>query len=175
MHMAPIETPTVFEPDASNTRMLRDAFGRFATGVTIVTAQSDQGPVAITANSFSSLSLDPALVLWAPDRNSRRFPYFEAAQNFAIHVLAADQEELCFRISRDAFGLQAGDFQLNDHDVPVLGGCLASFECTQRSVFDGGDHAIVVGQVQRATYHEAREPLGYFCGKVGTFVVKETT
>jgi len=170
-----IKGSQVFVPDASNTRMLRDAFGRFATGVTIVTAQSEHGPIAITANSFSSVSLDPPLVLWSPDKNSRRFTHFEGASNYAIHVLAADQDELCWRVSRNAYGLQAADFDLNEKNVPVLRDCLARFECEQRSVFDGGDHAIVVGEVLRATYQEEREALGFFGGKVGKFVAKETS
>lgn len=175
MHMAPIEAPKVFEPDATNTRLLRDAFGRFATGVTIVTAQSEKGPIAITANSFSSVSLNPPLVLWSPDKNSHRFVHFESAKYFAIHVLAVDQDELCWRISKDAYGLKPGDFELNDKNVPVMRDCLAHFECSQRSVFDGGDHAIVVGEVLRATYHEERDALGFFGGKIGKFVAKEAS
>ena len=159
-----------FEPQPDNTRMLRDAFGRFATGVTIVTAQSINGPIAITANSFSSVSLNPPLVLWSPDKNSRRFSHFETAQNYAIHILAADQDELCWRISGNANGLKPEDYRLNDDGVPVLHNCLASFECKQRSIFEGGDHAIVLGEVVRATYQENREALGFFGGKIGRFV-----
>jgi flavin reductase (DIM6/NTAB) family NADH-FMN oxidoreductase RutF len=67
---------TQFKPDHDNTRMLRDAFSRFMSGITIVTAASDQGPVGITASSFSSLSLNPPLVLWSPAIESRRFEFF---------------------------------------------------------------------------------------------------
>ena len=175
MHMSPVPPTKAFTPDGSNTRLLRDAFGRFATGVTIVTAMSDQGPVAITANSFSSVSLDPPLVLWSPDKNSRRFTYFVGAENYAIHVLAADQDELCWRVSSDAFGLREGDYLVNAQNVPILPDCLARFECSQRSVFEGGDHAIVVGEVLRATYQEARDALGFFGGKIGKFVAKEAS
>ena len=83
---------TDFIPDETNGRLLRAAFSKFASGVTVVTAMSEEGPVGITANSFSSLSIDPPLVIWSPSVGSRRFPYFENAEYFAIHVLAADQE-----------------------------------------------------------------------------------
>jgi len=120
---------TAFKPDRSNTRALRDAFGRFASGVTIVTAPSEDGPVGITANSFSSLSLDPPLVLWSPDAGSRRFPYFERATHYAIHVLAAEQANLCHGFSRSPFAFDEIDGEFNEHNVPLISGCLARFEC----------------------------------------------
>lgn len=162
-----------FVPSADNTRLLRDAFGRFATGVTIVTTMTENGPIAITANSFSSLSLNPPLVLWAPDRNSRRFVHFEAAQRYAIHVLADTQQELCWRIARNAFGLTDRDFVTSDQGIPVLTDCLACFHCEQRSVFDGGDHAIVVGEVKHASFDDSRHALGFFGGQMGTFVPQQ--
>lgn len=160
---------TVFEPDDSNTRLLRDAFGRFATGVTIVTANTPDGVVAITANSFSSVSLTPPLVLWSPDRNSRRFPYFVEAEHYAIHVLAAEQNALCWSVAKDVYGLRALDLALNAEGVPVLENCLARFECTQKAVYDGGDHAIVLGTVNRAEMREEGDALAFFKGQVGQF------
>lgn len=158
-----------FVPDPSNTRLLRDAFGRFATGVTIVTAATDDGPVAITANSFSSVSLTPPLVLWSPDRNSRRFPYFEKAEHYAIHVLAAEQGDLCWHVAKDAFGLKEKTFDVNAEGVPVLEGCLARFECTRTAIYEGGDHAIMLGHVNRATMREDGEALTFFKGQMGLF------
>ena len=102
-----------FVPGADNQRTLRDAFGRFATGVTIVTVASDEGPIAITANSFSSVSMDPPLVLWSPQKSSRRFPYFVNATHFAIHVLTAEQDELCWRVAKDALGVTQMQTQTN--------------------------------------------------------------
>jgi flavin reductase (DIM6/NTAB) family NADH-FMN oxidoreductase RutF len=75
-------------------RRLRDALGQFATGVTVVTTMTPAGPLGITANSFASVSLVPPLVLWSPARKSARFPAFEAASHFAIHVLSCDQRAL---------------------------------------------------------------------------------
>lgn len=169
MSVHPTGGKTSFVPDPDNTRLLRDAFGRFATGVTIVTAACDQGVVAITASSFSSVSLTPPLVLWSPDRNSRRFPYFEQANHYAIHVLAADQDDLCWTVAKDAFGLNGRDLQRNAHGVPILEGCLARFECTRTAIYEGGDHAIVLGHVDRATMLEDGDALTFYKGKMGQF------
>lgn len=156
-----------FVPAPDNTRLLRDAFGRFATGVTIVTAASEQGVVAITANSFTSVSLTPPLVLWSPDRNSRRFPYFEEARHYAIHVLAADQDDLCWQVAKDAFGLNHLQLAQNKNGVPLLENCLARFECTRSAIHDGGDHAIVLGHVDRATMREEGDALTFYKGQMG--------
>lgn len=158
-----------FVPTAENTRTLRHAFGRFATGVTVVTCQSESGPVGITANSFTSLSLTPPLVLWAPDKSSRRFPYFRNAKHFAIHVLAHDQSDLCWSIAKDMHGLSKENLTINPEGVPLLGGCLARFECIQHAVHDGGDHEIVVGRVLRAALNEEGDALAFFKGKMNRF------
>ncbi len=156
-----------FVPAPDNTRLLRDAFGRFATGVTIVTAACDKGAVAITANSFSSVSLSPPLVLWSPDKTSRRFPYFETAQHFAIHVLAADQDDLCWQVAKDAFGLNQLVLERNEDGVPLLDNCLARFECTRSALHDAGDHMIVLGHVDRATMREGGDALTFYNGQMG--------
>ncbi|SFR53390.1 NADH-FMN oxidoreductase RutF, flavin reductase (DIM6/NTAB) family [Yoonia tamlensis] len=166
------KTQRSFVPDANNTRQLRDAFGRFATGVTIVTVATPNGPMAITANSFSSLSLDPPLVLWAPDKGSRRFAHFAQAEHFAIHVLAADQEDLCWRIARDGAGLAEMAPATNAEGVPVLAGCLARFECRHYASYDGGDHEIVVGQVLRAAQRDDGDALTFFRGKMAGHIAQ---
>ncbi len=158
-------TVTAFRPDRTNTRALRDAFGRFASGVTVVTAPSGDGPVGITANSFSSLSLDPPLVLWSPDAGSRRFPYFERAPHYAIHVLAAEQANLCQAFARSPFAFDGAAVSENEHGVPLIGGCLARFECALRAIHPGGDHRIVVGEVLRAEMREG-EALAFYAGRL---------
>lgn len=158
------EMPEVFEPSSETTRALRDAFARFATGVTVVTCASEQGPVAMTANSFSSISLEPAIVMWAPGRNSRRYPAFAAAQHYAIHVLAANQEDLCTHFATNGFGLNDVEHDLNPHGVPVLAQCLARFECRQTAIHPAGDHAIILGEVERAAFRSG-DALTFFSGK----------
>jgi flavin reductase (DIM6/NTAB) family NADH-FMN oxidoreductase RutF len=157
-----------FVPGEETAREFRDALGRFATGVTIVTTMTDQGPLGITANSFASVSLDPPLVLWSPARTSRRFPAFEAATHYAIHVLGEDQRELCAHFSRDGFAFDALDWRKGDHGIPEIAGCLARFDCERTAAHDGGDHLIIVGRVLSA---EARDgaPLVFSSGRYGHF------
>ena len=158
---------TSFSPDKDTSRQLRDAFGKFATGITVITASSADGPVAIVANSFSSVSLDPALVLWSVDRSARRFPFFEAAHHYAIHVLAAEQLDLCKQVSRDVFALRGQGHGQNSDGVPLIDHCLARFECRRVAAHDAGDHVIVVGQVQRTEMRDGA-PLTFFGGDFGS-------
>ncbi|MGY6410577.1 MAG: flavin reductase family protein [Alkalilacustris sp.] len=157
---------TRFTPGPDTARLMRDALGRFVTGVTVVTAATPTGAIGITANSFTSVSLDPALVLWCPARASRRFPHFDAAGHFAIHVLGADQLDLARR-----FAAGAGGFEAEDHSpegIPTLPGALARFDCALHAAHDGGDHSIVVGRVLRAELR-AGAPLVFSGGDFGQF------
>jgi len=151
-----------------NERDLRDALGRFATGVTVVTTTSPAGPLGITANSFASVSLAPPLVLWSPARHSRRFPAFEAASHFAVHVLSADQRPLAEAFSRAGEGWPEVAFTPGIGDAPLLDGCTARFECRHDSAHDGGDHLIVVGEVLRLNRAD-QPPLLFHRGRYGTF------
>jgi len=157
-----------FTPNAENTRLLRDAFGRFATGVTVITTATDDGPAGITANSFSSLSLEPALVLWSPAKGSRRFDDFAKAPRFAIHILTDDQAHVCEGFARDKGAFVGLDYQTNAHGVPLINNCLARLECRHVATHPGGDHVIVVGEVTNAEINEGNA-LGFFAGKYGVF------
>lgn len=158
-----------FTPDSDNQRLLRDAFGRFATGVTVVTVNTPDGPAAITANSFSSVSMEPPLVLWSASREARRFSYFEQAQHFAVHILASTQSALCWEVAGNAYCLRERDLVLNDKGVPFLDGALARFECSRYATYDGGDHAIFVGKVQQVAMREDGDALAFFKGEAGVF------
>lgn len=149
-------------------RSFRDALGQYATGVTVVTCNAPSGPVGITANSFASVSLDPPLVLWSPARASRRFPFFEAAERFAIHILGAEQTNVCRAFVRDGAAFDAVDWTTGDADVPLIEGCLARFECAREAVHEGGDHIIVVGRVLRASVRTGA-PLVFCAGGYGGF------
>lgn len=129
-------------------RDLRNALGRFATGVTVVTTMTAGGPLGITANSFSSVSLDPPLVLWSPARKSSRFPAFEAAPYFAIHILSDAQRDLAERFAKGSDFTEIL-FESGHGGTPLLAGCAARFECRHAAGHDGGDHLIVVGEVLR--------------------------
>jgi flavin reductase (DIM6/NTAB) family NADH-FMN oxidoreductase RutF len=146
---------------------LRGAFGRFATGLTVVTATGEEGPVGITANSFSSVSLDPPMVLWSIARSSRRFDRFVDARFQAIHILGADQMDLSRRFFRDGRDFSGLDTALGIGGVPLLAGALARLECEIVSRMDCGDHAVLVGQV-RAMDTSDGEPLVFAAGRYGT-------
>jgi flavin reductase (DIM6/NTAB) family NADH-FMN oxidoreductase RutF len=156
-------------PGPGRTRALRDAFGRFATGVTVITTATPDGPVAITANSFSSLSLDPPLLLWSPGKFSKRFGVFAGAEYFAVHVLAAEQGALCTRFARDGRAFEGLGAVPGPGGAPLLPDCLARFACRTAAVHDGGDHAIVVGEVLSFALREGA-PLVFSQGAYGRFV-----
>lgn len=154
-----------FVPDAANARAFRDALGRFATGVVVVTVA---GPMGFTANSFASLSMDPPLVLWSPARAAARYPVLVAARHYAIHVLGADQGDLARRFVRGGAGFDGLAHDTNAQDVPVIPGVLARFDCVQHALHDGGDHTIVVGRVIRAAMADGA-PLVFSAGRYGGF------
>jgi len=159
----------IVDPNAADARALRAALGRYATGVTVVTAQAPDGPVGITVNSFTSLSLDPPLVLWCPAVSSARYAAFAKATHYAIHVLAADQLELCRRFAKDGRDFEGVGADRTPEGVPALPGVLARFDCTAEANHPGGDHAILVGRVLRAVTR-AGDPLLFWGGRYGDFL-----
>ena len=134
---------------AFDARALRNALGRFATGVTIITTVDAQAaPVGLTANSFNSLSLDPPLVLWSLRRNSPNLPIFAAATFFAVNVLGEAQLDLSRRFASpvdDKFA--EGQWAAGAGGVPLLAGCAAVFECERVAQQDAGDHVLFIGRV----------------------------
>lgn len=157
-----------FSPEG-NPRAFRDALGRFATGVTLVTCNApDAGLLGFAANSFAAVSLDPALVLWSPARASSRFDHFAKAEHYSIHVLADHQHDLIARFMRGGAGFDGMDFTRSAEGVPQIAGVLARFDCRQHATHDGGDHLIVVGQVLRVAYDEGA-PLLFSQGRYGHF------
>lgn len=156
-----------FAPDA-DVRAFRSALGAFATGVTVITTDSADGPVGIIANSFASVSLDPPLVLWSPAKNSHRFEHFGNAQRFAIHVLCADQHHICDGFTKSKTAFAGLDWVTSPSGVPLINGAAACFECSLETTHDAGDHTIVVGRVIRA-HHGGGDPLVFHAGKFGQF------
>ncbi len=157
-----------FEPSHETARDYRNALGRFGTGVTVITCNTGDGPLGITANSFASLSLDPPLVLWSPAKSSSRYPFFMAADHFAIHVIGAEQTALCTAFARNGNPFDQFDWEHGAHDVPLLSNCLSRFECTKTAEHDGGDHTIVVARVTRVTSRDGA-PLLFYSGRYGGF------
>ncbi len=136
-----------------DSRAFRHCLGQFATGVTIVTTTRDQRPVGVTANSFTSVSLDPPLVLWSIGRQSRSFAAFESAEYCAINILSASQIRLAQRFSsRDEDKFADVDWSPGLGGAPLLAGALAQLECRRQVAYEGGDHLILIDRVlQHAT------------------------
>ncbi len=164
--------PPEYSPD--DARRFRSALGAFATGVTIVTCRDAAGrDVGLTANSFNSVSLEPPMVLWSLARSARSLPAFLEASEFAVHVLAADQEELSLRFAARGFDKFAGlDLERGPGQLPMLRGCSARFLCRTAFRHEGGDHVIFVGEVQ-AFDHSDRPPLLFHGGRYVVAVQKE--
>lgn len=144
----------------------RRALGTFTTGVTVITARSAQGePVGVTANSFSSVSLDPPLVLWSLAKTAHSLPVFEAAEYFAIHILAAGQEDLSNRFaSRGEDKFANLEVQNGLGGAPLLGDCSTRMQCKTVYQYEGGDHIIFVGEVVDLVNNQV-PPLVFQAGK----------
>jgi flavin reductase (DIM6/NTAB) family NADH-FMN oxidoreductase RutF len=154
----------------------RRALSRFATGVAIVTARgAGSVPVGMTCNSFTSLSLEPALVQWSIANSSRSYASICVATHFAIHVLKAPQRELCHQFSaRDTDRFANVALETGLHDLPLLQNCHARFECEVYARHEAGDHTIIVGRVLRLSQSEG-EPLIFYGGALLRAVSLEAT
>ena len=142
--------------------------GCFATGVTIVTTiNADGEPIGLTANSFTSVSLDPPLILFSLAKTSANLETFEKAGKFAVNVNHIGQQPAAGKFaSRGVARFEDVDWALREEGgSPILAGSLASFDCTTHAVHDGGDHVIFIGHVNHASYAPHRDPLLYFRGK----------
>ncbi len=154
-------------------RHFRDVLGRFASGVTVVTAMSGTTPVGLTCQSFSSVSLDPPLVLFVPARSSRAWPLIRAAGSFCVNILAADQTWLSNTMAGRGTDKFAGLEWTPSAGTgsPVLPGTLGHVDCTVHAVHEAGDHDVVVGSVvglvARGGVAE-RDPLLFYRGRYRT-------
>lgn len=147
-------------------RALRAAFGSFMTGVTVVTALRDDGtPVGFTANSFSSVSLDPPLLLVCPGKFLSSYEAFARCRHFAVNILSEGQEAVS-----NTFASFKGDrfaevaHRLNAHGVPLIEGATAQFSCTTEQIVPAGDHCILIGRVEEM-HHSDSPGLGYVNGQ----------
>ncbi len=155
-----------FEAMVFDQREFRNALGRFATGVTVITTVGANGkPEGITANSFSGLSLEPPLVQWCIGKSAPTHDIFKESHHFAVNILRADQRHLS-----NQFATPSVDKFVGIDWLPGLGGCpivgdpLAAFECGNWAQNDGGDHTILIGEVLKFRYKEG-EPLLFSAGK----------
>ncbi len=153
-----------------DTRTLRDALGCFATGVTVVSTVNGTGEFfGLTANSFTSLSLDPPLVLFCLDHKALSFDAFHDAGHFVVNVLGEGQEELSAHFARSSVDKWNGlAYETWESGCPVLPDCIAVLECHTVARHEGGDHLIIIGRVERVRYDEGEvRPLLYYKGRYG--------
>lgn len=150
----------------TDSRQLRDALGRFATGVCVISAVTGEGKsLGLTANSFASVSLDPPLVLWSLQNNSDVFDVFSSPRYFAINVLAKEHHEHSGRYAKKGDHELAPDhFTPGKFGAPLVHDALVSFECELHATHEGGDHLIIVGRVLDMRTREGGEPLLFYSG-----------
>ena len=146
-----------------DTRLYRRTCGQFVTGITVVTTLDSHGhPHGMTVNSFSSVSLDPPLVLVSIDLKNAILGHFISSSWFAINILAEHQEDLSRRFSRPSENRFIGvDWHAGPSGTPLLDGVLAQLECSVLRTFEAGDHTVLIGQVRRAGSTEGK-PLVFF-------------
>ncbi len=148
----------------------RTVMGHFASGVTVITAVDGDEPVGMAANSFTSVSLDPPLVLFCAAYSSSTWPRIQKAGAFCVNILADDQEHVCRLMAQkgiDRFA-QIG-WHAGPTGSPVLDGALAHIDCTTVAEHDAGDHVIVVGRVLELAVHHEGGPLCFYRGGYGSF------
>ena len=156
--------------DTLDPRALRVALGHFATGVAVVTASAASGPpIGMTVNSFSSVSLDPPLILFSIDKRAFSLDAFRAARGFAVNVLSGHQRELSARFAHALSDKWVGvGFHVGHNGAPLLQGALAHFECVPWADYDGGDHLIFVCRILRFALAGGSDPLVFFAGRYAT-------
>lgn len=153
-------------PGVMDQRTFRDVVGHFGTGVTVITALGPEGPLGFTCQSFTSLSLDPPLIMFGPARTSSSWPGIRSVGRFSVNILSAGNEELSSTFARSGVDRFAGlDWTLSPNGAPRLPGILASLDCELQAEHDGGDHTIVVAAVQALEIHQSGDPLLYYRGR----------
>jgi 3-hydroxy-9,10-secoandrosta-1,3,5(10)-triene-9,17-dione monooxygenase reductase component len=149
---------------------IRTVLGHFATGVAIITAMNDGEPVGMACNSFTSVSLEPALVLFCAAKSSSTWPHIQAAKKWAANILAEDGEEMCRLFAQkgaDRFGHIS--YNAGRTGAPLLDDAIAFVDCETIAEHDAGDHLIVVGRVLELGYDPESKPLLFYRGGYGRF------
>lgn len=155
-------------------RPLRSVLGRFATGVAVVTTVRRGHPAGLTVNSFTSLSLDPPLVLWCLNRASSHRAAFTAAPHFAVQLLGAGQRDLAARFAGPGDRFDRLPFETGPHGVPLLDGTIGTLICRRDRIVPAGDHLVLIGEV--LDHHaEPGAPLLFLDGRFHRGPAPETT
>jgi len=160
-----MQSPVESGAPSTNGGAFRRTLGEFATGVAVITTTVKGVSYGMTSNSFASVSLDPPLVLWSIRRESQSFAAFESCSHFAVNVLAGDQIELSQHFARSGPNkFESVRYANGRGDAPLLHGIAASFECRRTCAHEGGDHLILLGEVEAFSRYE-RAPLIFSKGR----------
>ena len=150
-----------------DTKAFRQALAAFPTGVAVIIANDGVYTSGITVNSFTSVSLDPPLVLWCLAKDSQRYDVFIKAPGFTVSILGTEHEEVSSRLARQGeHRLEGLPLHRTELGVPALAEALAVFECERHGAQDGGDHTILLGRVLRFS-RRAGAPLVFHGGRYG--------
>ncbi len=151
---------------SQDSRAFRDALGHFATGVAVVSAAGEAGPLGLTINSFASVSLEPPLILWSLDKGSDRFAALMKASHFAVNMLGGEARELAQLLAcKGQSGLGGETVRMSARGLPLLACAIAHFECSVEHRYEGGDHVIFVGRVLAFDHTSHSDPLIYYRGR----------
>jgi 3-hydroxy-9,10-secoandrosta-1,3,5(10)-triene-9,17-dione monooxygenase reductase component len=168
-HLHTYTTGVADENGVVDTALYRQVMGQFLAGVTIITASHEGKPVGMAVSAFSSLSMDPALVLFCPQKSSSTWAMVDSAGHYAVNILGAEHEHISRQMSSKAEDKFAGIGWHTEHSgSPVLDEALGWIDCRTAAIHDGGDHWIVVGQILSLGWRDG-SPLAYHRGSYGSF------
>lgn len=154
---------------ALDSREFRRILGHYPTGVCVITALSGSEPVGMVVGSFTSVSLDPALVAFLPDRKSTTWPRIEAAGHFCVNILAERQQAVCQAFSsRTADRFDTVPYRLSESGLPIIDGVVAWVDCQLHAVHEAGDHYIAIGLVRALAVERPDPALVFVRGGYGT-------
>lgn len=148
----------------------RRVLASYPTGVCVITAlDGDERPAGMVVGTFTSVSLDPPLVGFLPDKRSTSWPTIEQAGRFCVNVLASDQQDLCRQVSGKGDKFAGLDLVISEHRLPVIAGAIARIECAIHSVTEAGDHWFVLGRVLGLDVSREDDPMLFHRGRYGGF------
>jgi flavin reductase (DIM6/NTAB) family NADH-FMN oxidoreductase RutF len=161
--------------DAFDGQEFRRILGHYPTGVCVVTALSGSEPVGMVVGSFTSVSLDPALVAFLPDRRSRTWAKIETTGYFCVNILAERQQWICATLKSNAeTSFATIPHRLSESGLPIIDGVVAWIDCQLDAIHEAGDHFIAIGRVRALDVERPAPPLVFLRGQYGSILPRST-